>query len=405
MISIVKKFIDREWNFDPAKFLELIKKSTNKLNNSKDRWVKSKKSISIFNTVWKKDIRKFINKLSWFLSSWMDLKTSLSIVSKQLNNPYLEKIVLEMKTNIDFWILISNTMRQYPKVFDNLTVALIAIWEKTGNLWDILNKMDQKMLEQIELKSKVKWALTYPIILLSLTFLMVIFMMTFIIPKITESFQKTWVELPALTKFVISISDFIKNDWYIIILIFVWFFFFISFIKKTVSWELMLWNIWLNIPIFSYIVKKSNVVYFINSFTLLLDSWVLMIDALESSWRLLPNIHYRREILRVKREVESWVSFSKSIWLNLDNSSWIYLNKLFEEEFAYIVNMWEETGTLSKSLSKLWNNYNWELKRYIWNLSTMLEPFILVIVWVLVWTIVIAIMLPFFNIWKVVQNS
>lgn len=400
-----KWFYDKDWNFDSTKFLSLIKKSNEKLKNSKNKsswiWI----NLNFLSSIWKKDIRKFINKLSWFLSSWMDIKTSLSIISKQVQNPALSKIIWEMKNNVDFWILISDTMKQYPRTFDNLTISLIAIWEKTWNLWDILNKMDKTMLEEIELKSKVKWALTYPIILLSLTILMVIFMMTFIIPKITESFQKTWVELPALTQFVINVSDFLMNSWYSIIFIIIWFIVFIKLLKRTILWELIMWSIWIKIPIFWYIIKRSNIVYFINAFTLLLESGVLMIEALESAWKLLPNIHYRREIIRIKREVESWISFSKSLWLNAESAHNVYLNRLFDEEFAYIVNMWEETWTLSKSLAKLWKNYNWELKRYIWNLSTMLEPFILVIVWLLVWTIVIAIMLPFFNIWKVVKNG
>ena len=80
------------------------------------------------------------------------------------------------------------------------------------------------------------------------------------------------------------------------------------------------------------------------------------------------------------------------------------MNKYFPEEFAYIVSTWEETWTLSESVKKMWINYNKELKRYIWNLSTMIEPLIIVIVWGLVGTIVIAIMLPFFQLWKVVQN-
>lgn len=398
-------FFDKDWNFDSLKFLDLIKKSNLKLQQSKWETRKTSNSISIFSSVSKKDVRKFINKLSWFLSSWMDIKTSLSIVSKQMKNPYFSKIVLEMKNNIDFWILISDTMKQYPGVFDKLTVWLVAIWEKTWSLWDILNKMDSRMLEQIELTWKVKWALTYPIILLSLTILMVVFMMTFIIPKITETFTKTWVELPGLTQFVINISDFLVEKWYILIIGIVIFAIFIKIFKKTLFWELIFWNIAIRLPIFWYIIRRSNIVYFINSFSLLLDSWILMIDALDSAGKLLPNIHYKREIIRVKREVESWISFSKSLGLDLDSWYWVYMNPLFDEEFAYIVNMWEETGTLSKSLFKLWKNYNSELKSYIWNLSTMLEPIILVFVWILVGTIVIAIMLPFFNIWKVVKNS
>ena len=98
------------------------------------------------------------------------------------------------------------------------------------------------------------------------------------------------------------------------------------------------------------------------------------------------------------------MTISRSIWLNLTYEDWVYLNKYFPEEFAYIVSTWEETWTLSESIKKMWVNYNKELKRYISNLSTMIEPFIIVVVWAMVGTIVIAIMLPFFQLWKVVQN-
>lgn len=400
-----KKFFDKDWNFDSTKFSLLIKKANQKLKTWKKVSTSSNSWLAILSSTSKKDIRKFISKLSGFLNSWMDIKTSLSIISKQTSNPALVKIILEIKWNIDFWILMSDTMKQYPKVFDNLTVSLISIWEKTWNLWEILGEIDSKMLEEIELKAKVKWAMSYPIIIFSLTIAMVVFMMTFIIPKITESFKKTWVDLPALTKFVIFISDTIRWNFGMIIGVIVSFVIFIILFKKTVIWELALWYIWIRIPVFWYIQKKSNIVYFINAFSLLLDSGVLLIEALEYSWKLLPNIHYRREVLRIKREVESGISFSKSLWLNTDSNLGVYLNKLFDEEFAYIVNMWEETWTISKSLARLWENYNWDLKRFIWNLSSMLEPFILIFVWLLVWVIVIAIMLPFFNIWKVVQAA
>lgn len=82
----------------------------------------------------------------------------------------------------------------------------------------------------------------------------------------------------------------------------------------------------------------------------------------------------------------------------------LYLNKLFNEEFAYVVSTWEETWTLSESLKKVWYNYDIELKRKIWNLSASLEPIIIVVVWFLVGTIVIGIMMPFFEMWKVAKK-
>ena len=151
------------------------------------------------------------------------------------------------------------------------------------------------------------------------------------------------------------------------------------------------------LPIFGYIVKQSNVVYFIKAFTILLDSWVLLLDAIKTSSKVVPNLAYKKELIRIKNEVEIGLTISKSLWLNTDYETSVYLNKLFSEEFAYVVSTGEETGTLSDSLKKIGENYNFELKRYIWNLSSMLEPLIIVFVWFLVGTIVIAIMLPFFK--------
>lgn len=294
-------------------------------------------------------------------------------------------------------------MNQYPKVFDPLTTALIAVWEKTGQLGKILSELDVNLLENIELKWKVKWAMIYPLILFSLTIIMVVFMMIFIIPRITESFTKANVALPYLTKKVVSISDYLINDWWKLLLIIFLIIFLYKIINKNYYWKMFFSIVATKLPIFWYIVKQSNIIYFIKSFTLLLDSWVLLLDSIKTSSRVVPNLAYKKELIRIKNEVEIWLTISKSLWLNLDYEETIYFNKLFSEEFAYVVSTWEETWSLSKSLRKIWENYNKELKRYIWNLSTMMEPIIIVIVWFLVWVIVIAIMLPFFEMWKVAK--
>jgi type II secretory pathway component PulF len=113
---------------------------------------------------------------------------------------------------------------------------------------------------------------------------------------------------------------------------------------------------------------------------------------------------YKKELIRIKNEVEAGLTISKSLWLNLDYETNVYINKLFSEEFAYVVSTGEETGSLSGSLKKIGYNYDAELKRYIGNLSSMMEPIIIVIVWFLVGTIVVAIMLPFFSLWKVAKK-
>jgi len=399
-----QNFFDKYGNFNNEKFIKLLKDSQKKLKKKKSNSKGINGEITLFNSVNQKEIWQFVNKLSIFVNSGIDIKWAFWILVKQTKNPYLKKICIEIRNNIDYGIGISESMMQYPKVFDNLLVALIGVWEKTWNLWRVLNEMDAKLLENIELKWKVKWALIYPVILLCLTLAMVTFMMIFIIPKVSGAFTLAWAELPPLTKFVISVSDFFRYQWYIVLWVIVWFIVGLKVLRSFYAGEIFLGYVALNVPIFGNIVRQSNIVYFINAFTTLSESWVLLLDALKTASQVVPNIHYKREVIRIKNEVESWLTMSKSLWLNLEYDTNVYINQLFPEEFAYIVNTWEETGTLADSLKKIGKNYTIELKRYIGNLATMLEPFIIIIVWILVGTIVIAVMLPFFQMWQVAKK-
>ena len=400
------KFYDKYWNFNNEKFVELLTEARNAQNNIKNKNKKNIGSmeITLFESVSKKEVWQFINKFSIFLNSWIDVKWALNILVKQIKNPLLKRIVIEIKDNIDHWIAINETMSWYSKVFDTLTISLIKVWEKTWKLSQILDELDTSMLESIELKWKVKWAMIYPAILLILTLVMVVFMMIFIVPRVTETFIKAWAELPVPTQIIVNISEFLQNRFLLIILVIVWIMFLSKLLGKTYFWKNLFSKIAINLPIFWYVVKQSNVVYFIKSFTILLDSWVLLLESLKISSQVVSNLSYKKELIRIKNEVEVWLTISKSLWLNLEYEASIYMNKLFTEEFAYVISTWEETWTLSASLKKIWRSYNWELKRYIWNLSTMMEPIIIVIVWFLVWSIIIAIMMPFFKMGDVAKN-
>ena len=296
---------------------------------------------------------QFINKFSIFVNSGIDVKGALGILVKQSKNPLVKKIVTEMRNNIDHGVALHETMLQYPKVFDPLTTALIEVGEKTGQLGKILAELDMNLLENIELKGKVKGAMIYPMILLGLTILMVVFMMIFIVPRITESFAKAGAELPALTQFIVNVSDFFIHDWYILIIGIVGLIVGIKLAKLTYPGQVFFATLSINAPIFGFVVKQSNIIYFIKSFTILLDAGVLLLESIKTASKVVPNLMYKKEIIRIKNEVEVGLTMSKSLGLNLDYETSVYLNKLFSEEFAYVVSTGEETGTLSTSLDKI----------------------------------------------------
>jgi len=397
-------FYDKYGNFDNSKFIKLLEDARKAQIISRKKNNNLGQEITLFNSVSKKELWQFINKFSIFINSGIDVKWALGILIKQTKNPYMKRIITEIRSNIDHGIAINETMRQYPKVFDTLTIALVDVGEKTWKLGAILAELDTNLLENIELKGKVKGAMIYPMILLTLTFAMVIFMMIFIVPKVTESFEKTGTALPWPTQMIVNVSHFFTNDWHIFIISIVLIITTIKLINKTYIWKSAFAHLFVNMPIFGFVVKQSNIVYFIKSFTILLDSGVLLLDSIKTASKVVPNLLYKKELIRIKNEVEVGLTISKSLWLNLEYEASVYLNKLFSEEFAYVVSTGEETWSLSDSLKKIWKNYNGELKRYIGNMSSMMEPVIIVIVGLLVGSIIVAIMLPFFEMGSVAKN-
>lgn len=159
-------------------------------------------------------------------------------------------IVNEIRLNLDHGLSISDTLKQYKKYFDPLIISLMEVGEKTGALPKVLAELEVSLLESIELKSKIRGAMIYPIILVSMALIMVIFMLTFILPKITESFTKTGVAIPGLTQFMMDLSQFIVQHYLFIGLIIVGFFATIWAMRRFYLGQLILSFISLRIPIF-----------------------------------------------------------------------------------------------------------------------------------------------------------
>jgi type IV pilus assembly protein PilC len=359
----------------------------------------------VFGGIGPKEVWEFINKLSNFLNSGIDLKTAFGIVQKQVRNPKLQIVVGDIRSNLDHGLSISDTMRQHSKYFDPLIIALTEVGEKTGTLPRVLSELEATLLENIEIKGKIRGAMIYPVILVGLALCMVVFMLTYILPKITDSFKKTNTEIPALTQFMMNLSDFLIANWPILIVsLIATALFYVFFLKKTYYGQMILGKVSLNIPVFGFISKQMNVILFINSLNLLLESGVLMLEALETSATVVPNIHFKKDIIRIKNEVETGIKLSVAMGLapegRKDEVS-KFNNPYFPEDLVHMVNVGEETGTIGASMAKVGANYQKELRRFISNIMTALEPLIIIFVGFLVGVIVLAIMLPFFSLGKV----
>lgn len=204
---------------------------------------------------------------------------------------------------------------------------------------------------------------------------------------------------------MMDISSFILNHYLILGVAIFAFFATIWAMRKFYFGQIILSYISLRIPIFGHIKRQENTILFINSLKLLLDSGVLMLEALETAANIVPNIQFKKDIIRIKNEVEAGIKLSNAMGLSVgNNKEIIFTNNFFPEDLVHMVSVGEETGTIGKNIEKVGLNYTKELKRFIANLMAALEPFIIVFVGALVGTIIIAIMLPFFQLAKVAKN-
>lgn len=401
------KFINEDGSFNNAPFVELLNKSKKAALRKNPKIIIKKAPVVI--VLWgisPKEIWQFINKLSNFLNSGIDLKTAFSIVHKQVKNPKLQGVVGDIRANLDHGLSISDTLRQHSKYFDPFIIALVEVGEKTGTLPRVITELEATLLENMEIKGKIRGAMIYPAILLSLSMCMVIFMLTFILPKITASFAKSGVDVPGLTQFMMNLSDFLINNWVVLLIGLIGLIVGFIIAGRTYYGQIVLGKIALKLPVFGFITRQMNIVLFINALHLLLDSWVLMLEALETTANVVPNIHYKKDIIRIKNEVETGVKMSVAMGLSLENwkDSSNFKNNFFPEDLVHMVNVGEETGTLGSSIYKVGQNYQKELRRFIANIMTALEPLIIIFVGFIVGIIVLSIMLPFFNLGKVASK-
>jgi type IV pilus assembly protein PilC len=401
-----EKFIREDGTFDNTKFRELLalsRKAIIKNDGTHKAIIKKPPAAIVIGGISPKEIWEFINKLANFLNSGIDLKTAFSIVQKQVQNPKLQGVVADIRSNLDHGLSISDTLRQHSKYFDPLIIALVEVGEKTGTLPRVITELEATLLENIEIKGKIKGAMIYPVVLVGLSLTMTVFMLTFILPRITESFKKTGVDIPGLTQFMIDLSDFLVNHWIVLIIALVGGIIGFILFGRTYVGRLTLDRIALKVPVFGYISRQMNVILFINALHLLLDSGVLMLEALETSANVVPNIHFKKDIIRIKNEVETGIKLSVAMGLASENKREVaqFTNAYFPEDLVHMVNVGEETGTIGISIHKVGQNYQKELRRFIGNIMTALEPLIIIFVGFIVGTIVLAIMLPFFSLGKV----
>lgn len=343
---------------------------------------------------------ELLEQLSNLLQSWIPLINSFKIITYQTKNKNIKKLINNIIENLNNWDSLSQSLSKYKSSFWIFDISIIEMWELTWKLWDSIETIKIKEEKSKELKSKIIWALIYPMVIITLSISMIWVFMVYIIPRIQKMYSDSKVNLPNLTQNVINTSEFIQQNIFYIIL---WIIVFVAFIiifksnKKTkIYWDYFI----IRVPIFWPLIKKKTLSLFTSSLWILLKNWVIINNSLEISSKALENDYYEKRLKEINSRVSKWIELSTLMWIN-DIQSWKE-DFLFPIELASVVKIWEETWNLANLLIKISNKMNKEIDNIVKNIQTAIEPLVIVWVWWIVWVLIMAIMLPFFNMVNVI---
>lgn len=332
-----------------------------------------------------KDIAVTFRLLATMINAGIPLIKSLNTLAIQSEkSPKLQKVLFDLAVQVEGGSSLSKSMEKYPDVFPEAQIGAVQAGEASGQLNKTFRNLAEEAEKSASISGKVKGALVYPVMILTIMFAVVFLMMVLVVPQISTLFKDSGKELPAATAFLIKLSDFTVAYWWLILLTIFGIVSGIMAWKKTKSgryyWDMML----LSIPVFGDLVKKSVLSKFAYSFGNLLSSGVPIIKAMEIVAVAVGNEVYRKRFLLTAEDMKSGIPMAE----NLSNS------KLFPTMLVNMIEVGEQTAQLENVTQKVAEFYNEEVNNSVNALTKVMEPLVIVIVGITVGGLVAAIMLP-----------
>jgi len=313
----------------------------------------------------------FARNLKVLVAAGVSLPRSLKILSEQTKNKKLRKTLLEIREEIIKGKSFSESLESYSDVFSELFVNMIRVGEETGTLEDVLGVLTRQIEKDHQLKSKIKGAMVYPAVIIFAMAVIGALMLVLVVPKLAEVFEEMDIELPATTKMIIAFGSFLSNYWYLIPTIFLVIVFLARFCLKTKIGKMIFDTAILKMPIINSIVIKTNSAYTTRTLSSLISAGVPIVRSLEIVSRSLTNVHYKRAIANSAEEVRKGAKLAETF----SQYSKIYPNLIIQ-----MMQVGEETGETSEILKKLSDFFEEEVINATKNLSTIIEPVLMLII-------------------------
>ena len=343
-----------------------------------------------------KDIAIFSRQLATMMNSGVPLVQAFDIIGKGHENKGMSDLLLAVKTDIEAGTTLSDALGKHPLHFDDLYVNLVGAGEHAGILDKVLDKVATYKEKSESIKAKIKKALTYPTAVIVVAFIITAILMIFVVPEFAKLFTGFGADLPAFTAFVVTLSEIFTNYWYLI---------FGSIIgtvvglmqakKRSRKFRHAMDRIMLKIPIIGTILNKAAIARYARTLSTMFAAGVPLVEAMTSVAGAVGNVVYGEAVIKMRDEVATGTQ------LNVSMSK----AGLFPNMVVQMAAIGEEAGSLDAMLGKVADFYEEEVDNAVDNMSSLLEPFIMVILGTLVGGLVVAMYLPIFKMGSVVGGN
>jgi type IV pilus assembly protein PilC len=333
------------------------------------------------------DVVNFTRQLATMVVAGLSLPESLTILRSQAANPIFAQVLLDVEHQIVSGGNLADSLAKYPDYFSPIYVALVRAGETSGNLDEVLSRLAETLETQREFRARVRGAMIYPIIIIIGMVIVIMVMMTVVVPKLTELYNDFGIDLPASTRFLMNLSQFFVNFWWLIIIGSVGGVYLFRKWSKTPVGEIMVDATILKVPLLGDLQKKIILVEFTRTLAMLIGSGIHILEGLRILKDSLANVLFRDAVAEVARKIEKGFPLSDT-FAQYD---------VFPAIVPQMMKVGEETGKLDDTLNKLSQYFQTESEHLVKGLTTAIEPIIMVFLGVGVGFIVISVITPIYN--------
>ena len=352
-----------------------------------------KRRLSGGRSINQKDIAIFTRQLSTMMRAGVPLIQSFDIVGRGSTNPKLTRLLNDIRSDVETGTSLSAAFRKHPLHFDALYCNLVEAGEAGGILETLLDRLAIYQEKTMAIKNKIKSALIYPIAVLVVAFVVLAVIMIFVIPAFKEVFSSFGADLPAPTLMVIAMSEFFVSYWWAIFgFLGGGTYFFMQSWKRSEKMQKVMDRLLLRVPVFGPLVNKSAVARWTRTLSTMFAAGVPLVEALDSVGGASGNAVFAEATEKIQRDVSTGAALTTSM----------QTTGVFPTMVLQMCAIGEESGALDQMLGKAAEFYEDEIDEAVKGLSSLMEPFIIVILGTLIGGIVVAMYLPIFKLGQVV---